>query len=205
MKGIDERYYDILYDVREARWLYIKKRLFEVLLYFFFGVPIGVAGVIAIVSLFVIVVWSLFDPHPIDNTIRVVKFIIDTVHELTSEEDFWKKYLIFCGIFTFFYVASDEKFSATYYNFFMAWHTDHPKYYKALGIDYNHPERRKLLLKAYEEEKKRRESNSRYSNDNNDYWYWTKKRKERWRKATSYSRWQAGIIDKYSGRWGNRR
>jgi len=151
MKGGNRRYYEVLYDVGEARWLFIKKRLFEVLFIFFIGFPLGSLLVWLILSVIAIIVMSIFDPHPIDNTIKVINYLKETIPKLASNEEFLKTLLILFGIYTFFHILSDEKFSGKYYNFFMAWHTDRPEYYKALGIDYNHPERRKLLLKAYNE------------------------------------------------------
>ena len=163
MRGVNRKYYDALYDVGDARWHFIKKRIFEVLFIFFIGFPLAYILILLSLSAIAIIVMSLFDPHPIDNTIKVINYWKETVPKLASNEKFLKVLLIIFGILTFFYILSDEKFSVKYYNFFMAWHTDRPEYYKALGIDYNHPERRKLLLKAYNEwlkelERKRKET-----------------------------------------------
>lgn len=163
MRGVNRKYYDALYDVGDARWHFIKKRIFEVLFIFFIGFPLAYILILLYLSAIAIIVMSLFDPHPIDNTIKVINYWKETVPKLASNEKFLKVLLIIFGIWTFFYILSNEKFSVKYYNFFMAWHTDRPEYYKALGIDYNHPERRKLLLKAYNEwlkelERKRKET-----------------------------------------------
>lgn len=163
MRGVNRKYYDALYDVGDARWHFIKKRIFEVLFIFFIGFPLAYILILLSLSAIAIIVMSLFDPHPIDNTIKVINYWKETVPKLASNEKFLKVLLIIFGIWTFFYILSNEKFSVKYYNFFMAWHTDRPEYYKALGIDYNHPERRKLLLKAYNEwlkelERKRKET-----------------------------------------------
>ena len=163
MRGVNRKYYDALYDVGDARWHFIKKRIFEVLFIFFIGFPLAYILILLYLSAIAIIVMSLFDPHPIDNTIKVINYWKEIVPKLASNEKFLKVLLIIFGIWTFFYILSNEKFSVKYYNFFMAWHTDRPEYYKALGIDYNHPERRKLLLKAYNEwlkelERKRKET-----------------------------------------------
>lgn len=163
MRGVNRKYYDALYDVGDARWHFIKKRIYEVLFIFFIGFPLAYILILLYLSAIAIIVMSLFDPHPIDNTIKVINYWKETVPKLASNEKFLKVLLIIFGIWTFFYILSNEKFSVKYYNFFMAWHTDRPEYYKALGIDYNHPERRKLLLKAYNEwlkelERKRKET-----------------------------------------------